>query len=274
MEKAKPIQEPRLDCPSRLFHYTSLQALTGIIQKGKLLFRGTRYDSMNDPVDYSFAAEVVIPKVLSELEKDSALKDEETDYCEMYPYTVSFSENKDDESMWRHYGSEVSLEIDSSYFYPLYNVDERIKFYFDKCTYVNEEEIDSAFIKKWQESIPFTNIPSIAQYACVFIKRDAFQREKEWRLFAADYKTGIMRGNGIFCNTEIPQHVKISTIRDKDIILFKEFVLPKEALTGIVINDINPSHFHKVKKHIQLLLIANEFPFEKISIRQTSNYPL
>ena len=38
----KPCQERRHDCPSHLYHYTSLQALTGIIQKRKLLFRGTK----------------------------------------------------------------------------------------------------------------------------------------------------------------------------------------------------------------------------------------
>ena len=270
----KPCQERRHDCPSHLYHYTSLQALTGIIQKRKLLFRGTRYDSMNDPVDYTFAADVVIPKVLLALGKEKNLNEEDTDYSEMYPYIVSFSENKDDELMWKHYGSDVSLEIDTSYFYPKYDINDKIKFFFDKCVYANEEELITAFITKWQESIPFTNIPAIVQYACVYIKRDAFRRENEWRIFAADYRTGLMRKDGTFYETEMPMDVKVSMIRGKDIILYKEFEFPMEALTGIIINDNNPSHFHKVKKHIQLLLIANGFPFEKIQIRQTNRYPL
>lgn len=270
----RPCQERRPDCPSHLYHYTSLQALIGIIQKKKLLFRGTRYDSMNDPVDYTFAADVVIPKLLSVLEKEKKLNDEETDYCEMYPYTVSFSENKDDESMWKHYGSDVSLEIDTSTFYPKYDINEKIKFFFDKCIYVNEEQLETAFITKWQESLQFTNIPAIVQYACVYIKRDAFQREKEWRIFTADYRTGLMGKDGVFYETEIPQDVKVSMIREKDIILYKEFEFPMEALTGIIINDNDPFHFHKVKKHIQLLLISNGFPPGKIKIRQTCNYPL
>lgn len=46
----------------RLYHYTSLDALTGIVQKGGLCIRGTRYDSMNDPMDCKYAEETVLPE--------------------------------------------------------------------------------------------------------------------------------------------------------------------------------------------------------------------
>ena len=270
----KSIQERREDCPNSLYHYTDLNALKGIIKEKKLVFWGTRFDSMNDPLDYTFAANIIIPKILSYLNQLQGLKDEETDYNEMYPYSVSFSENEDDESMWTHYGSEVALEIDTRFFYPLYNLNETIKFWFDKCLYVNEVDITDEFINSCLNDFPSDNIPSRVQYASAFIKRDAFARENEWRMFSADYKTGYCDADGTFYRTEIPNGIKVATVRDKDLILYKEFELPSEALKGIIINDCDVSHFHKVKSHIQLLLKANGFSSEKINIRQTKNYPL
>lgn len=268
----KPIQERKPKSPKHLYHYTSLGALIGIIQSNKLVFRGTRYDSMNDPTDYIFAANTAIPKVLQELKQISNLTEEEKDYCEMYPYTVSFTENCDDGFMWKHYGSEVSLEICIDAFYPTYKVDEKVKFFFDKCIYTNEEELNDAFIKKWKESIETNNLTEIAQYACVYIKRDAFRREKEWRMYSADYKTATV--NGKYFATEMPVDIKVAKVREKDIILYKEFILPSTALTGIIVNDNDPAHFSKVKKHIQLLLQQNKFSLDNITIRQTKNYPL
>lgn len=268
----KPVQEKIKDIPAHLYHYTKLEALIGIIKKGKLVFRGTRYDSMNDPSDYLFASQAVLPKVISELRNISELSEEQTDYCEMYPYSVSFTENFDDEFMWKHYGSEISLEIDSKSFYPTYEVGDTVKFFFDKCVYANEDTLDVAFIKKFMDSIQTENLTSIAQYACVFIKRDAFQREKEWRMFAADYKTGTLNGN--YFEIEMPKDIKVSGVKNRDVILYKEFELPSKALTGIIINDNDPAHFAKVKKHIQLFLLENQYSLDNICIRQTKNYPL
>ena len=64
----------------RIYHYTSLDALVGILKKeiddssGKrekqnsLTFWGSRYDCMNDPQDYLFASKVVLPKILKAFE--------------------------------------------------------------------------------------------------------------------------------------------------------------------------------------------------------------
>lgn len=276
MEKnLKPVQERREDLPETLYHYTSLEALKGIIQKNGLKFWATRYDSMNDPSDYTFAAEVIVPKILSFLkEHEDEFTEEEVDYCEMYPYTVSFSESRDDESMWEHYGAEICLGIDPNCFYPSYRVDETIPFFFDKCKYINEEDITDFEIEKWLNEYPHENIPFRLQYASVFIKRDAFRREKEWRVFLSDHKTGFVSEEGVWHNIEKPKDIEVSFVRDKDIILHKDYNLTSEALKEIIINDNDPSHYHKVKKHIQLLLDQNGFPINKITIRQSSKYPL
>lgn len=270
----KPVQEFREDCPRKLYHYTSLEALKGIVHQKKLVFWATRFDSMNDPVDYLFAANIVLPKLLAVLKQKTGLNDEETDYNEMYPYTVSFSEKFDDESMWKHYGSEVSLEINTDFFYPKYAVGDKVKFFFDKCVYADEEELNDSFFLNMLNSVNCENIPFKVQYACVYTKRKAFQREDEWRMFDADYLTGYVDADCVFHKFEMPQGVEVSCVKDKDLVLHKEFELPPEALTGIIINDNDPFHFQKVKKHIQIYLKQNGFPIHNISIRQTNNYPL
>lgn len=68
--------------PEYVYHYTSLDALLGILRKeekrdttckvkcsSSLVFWGSRYDCMNDSQDYLFASRVVLPKNLKSIEQ-------------------------------------------------------------------------------------------------------------------------------------------------------------------------------------------------------------
>ncbi len=271
-----------------VYHYTSLNALAGILKKeemknssGKakmkssLVFWGSRYDCMNDSQDYLFASEVVLPKIMKSIEKRKDITEDLKENNDAYPYIVSFSENEDDDSMWRHYNADVCLKIDTSYLFPWIEEDGVIKGFLGKCIYAKEQDIDEKFFESWRNSLQYLeNIPSMARHACVYIKRDAFKIEKEWRLYLSDEKLPHIRPNGDCYYTEQPQDVKVKSIRDNDIVFYKEFRIDAKALKGIIVNDTDFEHFHKVKKHIEVLLMSKGFYPEDISIEQTSRYPL
>lgn len=266
-----------------VYHYTNMQAFVGIVGNNsksdgvaqKLTFWGTRYDSMNDPLDYMFASTVVLPKIKKSIEQMKELDDEESEDVESYPYIVSFSELRDSEFMWDHYKAGICLELDSNCFLPWIQEKGKINAFWDKCEYAEEDEIDEAFIKKWKESkVYLKNLNDMARHACVYIKRKAFEQEREWRLYIADHVLSHFKANGESCRMEQPQNVKVKCVRDNDIILYKEFLLPAEALKGIIVNDRDWTHFRKVKKHIEVVLRENGFCLENIAIKQTNCYPL
>lgn len=270
-----------------IYHYTNLDALRGILKqeeidtsKGKkhessLTFWGSRYDCMNDPQDFMFASNVVLPKIQKALEGRNDILEEHKEVNKGYPYIVSFTENRDDESMWKHYHAEVCLELDTKYISPSIEKEGIIKCFYGKCLYAKESEIDEKFIESWEKSQQYIdNIYSMAQHACVFIKRKAFERENEWRLYIADEKLPHIKLNGETYYTEQPQEVKVKCIRNRDIVFYKEFRIVPEALKGILVNETDWNRFHSVKKHIEILLESKGFCSKDIVIDQTERYPL
>lgn len=273
--------------PKFVYHYTSLDALRGILNqedivtpKGNkkeslLTFWGSRYDCMNDPQDFTFASKVVLPRIQRFLKMKSDIGEELRECNEMFPYIVSFSETKDDESMWNNYHAEVCLELDTQYLSPWIVENGIIKGFWGRCIYARENEIDDKFLEAWKGSLhSIENIHSMAQHACVYIKRKAFEREKEWRLYLADEIMAHVQLDGSSYYTEQPQDVKIKCIRDKDIVFYKEFKIDYKALKKIIINDTDWEHFHKVKKHIEILLESKGFCSDDIVIEQTDRYPI
>ncbi|MBQ7421156.1 MAG: DUF2971 domain-containing protein [Prevotella sp.] len=265
-----------------VYHYTDMNAFVGIIggyDNGDnthcLTFWGTRYDSLNDPQDYVFASKVVLPKFKKAIENMKNLKEEEVEDVESFPYIVSFSENRDSDFMWKHYKAEICLELDSKCFSPWIEKEGKINAFWGKCEYAEESEIDDVFFEKWRSSgVYTTNLNDMARHACVYIKRKAFEQEKEWRLYMSDSVLPHFKANGDSYEMEQPQDVKVKCVRDKDIILYKEFTPPAEALKGIIVNDKDWDHFQKVKNHIEILLRKKGFYPEDIKIEQTNSYPL
>lgn len=87
---------------NNLFHYTSIDALFGIVQKDGLHFRASRYDCMNDSEEYKWLYEPLKARIA----KDQSLLDDEVDNLyEKFPYVISLSEKEDNDEMWNKYGA-------------------------------------------------------------------------------------------------------------------------------------------------------------------------
>lgn len=72
-----------------LAHYTSLDAMFGIIKKDGLHFRATHYDQLNDTHEYKWAYEPLLGEIAKER---STSKEEIDDLYKKFPYVISFSQ--------------------------------------------------------------------------------------------------------------------------------------------------------------------------------------
>ncbi len=112
-----------------LYHYTSISAMTSILQDvrtmGTMCFWATRYDCFADTEEFKLGVDTV-RRLMPEVEKDmpsdrqiasmfdwNVIKDNQN---LPYPYIVSFSSRPDNDYMWYEYAKEdgVVLEIDDS----------------------------------------------------------------------------------------------------------------------------------------------------------------
>ena len=280
MRKAEPVFNNVNE--TLIYHYTSMEALRGILRENELCFWGTRYDSMNDPTEHIYAKNILLP-ILS-----NYFDEEEINESEIYPYVVSFSKKDDDFIMWRMYKAEVALILDYSivnqWVEKNINWKDREKtFYFRDCKYpqTNEEVIQYYFeLCEWNRKRGDQSTDEItALELTTFIKRKEFQNENEVRLFTCDYKLPKTKYNEqnhadpIMQEEEQARDINIKNVRNKDFILYKEFHLPKEALKGIIINCEEGNQFEKIKSHIQAWLYQLKYDISTINIRctQTGN---
>ena len=242
----------------------------GILQRGKLCFWATRYDSMNDPKDFVFARDKIIPKVREYLKKTS----EAMEYGEGYPYILSFTTHADDALMWRLYHNEICLEIDSSALEK--ELEERVtnnstsEFYqYGKCIYVSDEDksIRRAY-NNVRKKLPFLsdNEIDVAQDIAPFIKHKNYKNEKEYRVVSFDYKTGrgeydeTLESKCRIEECEIPVNVKVKGVYGGDIILYKEFFFSPKILKRIIVKKNRTDEFEKLKSHIKLILCGRHYP--------------
>lgn len=262
---------------SLIYHYTSMDALRGILKENELCFWGTRYDSMNDPTEHIYAKKHLMPELLNCFDHD------EIKETEIYPYVVSFSQGNDDFIMWRMYKAEVALILD-------YNVINKWVenfnckggpkvYYFGECKYIEKtEELIEEFkqLKRWNIDRGDESTDEItALELTTFIKRMEFKNEKEVRLFTCDYNLPSFRYNAenpeepIIENKERASDIKIKNVRNRDFVLYKEFHLPKDAFKGIIVNCEEGCQFDRIKRHILAWLYQLKYNIDENNIRHT-----
>ena len=263
-----------------LYHYTKIDASINIIRNG-LCFWGFRYDSMNDPTDYIFARDIILPKLLQKQPEE-----DRSDYLTIYPYIVSFCTERDFEIMWRLYQGEVALVIDSEKL-PFEEWDKEGDIsedtLYNKVMYATEESIESVAKELYENRREILNDATIDEYqlsVLPFIKHKAYEIEHEFRLAKVDYDSFTAKYNphkpdkcDIY-EGEVPKNIKCLDAKDGTLRLYKEFHLPKECLVGIIIHTFDDKKFKTQKKHFELWLIQNGFSIQNIKIEKTQSYPV
>ena len=250
-----------------------MDVFNSICQDDVLCFWATRYDSMNDPTDYIYSKQKV-EKQLKSYYKNCKWENEDA-----YPYILSFSKKEDDFYMWRMYSANISFEIDYEEIRKWVSDNnlrnDKVDFLvLGECRYPQDDDnIIDKFKEIRNELNPCNDEHVNAQEAFVFIKRFEFKDENEIRLCAFDYDGSIFYEKNdkyVICDLEIPKNVKVKCVKDNDIILYKEFRIPKTALTGIFINCNTNEEFEKIKSHIRVVLLSKRYDITKIHIRKTN----
>lgn len=252
----------------KLYHYTTLDALEKILKEENITFWATRYDSMNDPLDYTFAKKILLPKIRKLFEKD-----DNSEFIDAYPYIVSFSTKCDDFNMWRMYNAEVALEFEYEDIRKV--VENNSMLNLGQCIYVDEHDIVDEFDNLYSKYPKSDNIYLDAQALFTLLKRKEFNNENEMRLynfshdlFRAQYDEtqGCVITDCETSNLEIG----VKCVKNKDYVLYQEFILPKNILSGIIIYNHNTTHFESVKNHLKTIL-SNRLYDNKVveNIKQT-----
>lgn len=250
----------------KLYHYTNLDACTKIVNENGLCFHGTRYDSLNDPTDFTYAEEKILP-VFRECLKEQGRENGDDDDA-IYPYIVSFSKMEDDFNMWRMYHSEVAIELDAEWIRK--SIADKPDVLFKECQYPeSEDELHEAFCKLFNETEQCVNDLSLtAREQVIFIKRKEFKNENEFRLCTYDnYLPYTIDGE--LKDGEIPQDIDFR-LRGKDLVLYKKFHIAKCALLGLIVNEPDEKRFRKIERHLRLWLWKLGYS-EKLDIRQSES---
>jgi len=263
-----------------VYHYTDLNALLGIIgtEPSKLVFWGSRYDCMNDPLDYQYAKNKLLPpmmEVARELAKEKEISEEAMREINVIPYIVCFSKKADDFLMWRMYNAKVALVLDKRYFEKPTPNSSLIE-----CEYVDENlsNLRDSFMKI-DESIPNSFYISVqTSKIASFIKSDAFKSEGEVRLASWDYFD--KNGNQMIIpdckndETIVENELRTRFNADGKLILYRRFFIDKNALKDIIIHTYNKLEFENTRNALQAVLRNNKFDNDLIeNIKATNAYP-
>ena len=267
-----------------VYHYTNLNALLGIIglEPNKLVFWGSRYDCMNDPLDYQYARNKILPlmmDVAKDLVKENEIPNDAVEEINVIPYIVCFSKKADDFLMWRMYNAKVALVLDKHYFEK--TTSNRVLI---DCEYVDEKfsNLRDSFMridKKIGGNMNVSmNVSINTSMIATFIKSDAFETEGETRLASWDYfdKSGKQltiqenRDEDNFVGKELQSRFNA----EGKLILFKRFFIEKKALKGLIIHTYSKLEFENIRNSLQSLLRFNKFENDLIeNITSTNAYP-
>ncbi len=246
-----------------LYHYTDLNSLLGILSsKGNLEFWGSRYDCMNDPLDFLYAKNRIYPTMM-EVVKTMDYQDTERMEVETHPFIVSFSKRNDDFLMWRLYNAQIALILDRRCFERATPNSALID-----CEYVDDS--DSPYREEFMridEKIQFCrNISANTSRISTFIKHKSFKCEGEVRLATWEYhyKDGsrVLFPDCINDDRIADGNTYTRMNKDGKIVVFKKFHINQNALVGIIVHTYSSLEFESVQNKIRSILIDKEYSRE------------
>lgn len=269
-----------------VFHYTTLDALKGIISNDICLW-ATRYDHLNDPHEQIWAKEVVL-SYCSQLPEAIDLTYEHYEkWFAKYSFILSLCELPDYRNMWRLYcndGVGVCLAFDDNVLLklsqentqkdPLHNFDV-----YNNVIYSSQKGIKTT-VDYWLKSgvfKRFSNEPADElMNMCAFIKDDDFNIEYEKR-YARIKDNAIIK---MQYNAKREEHVETKLIPDisdvkyrmrgNEVVPYIELHFPASVLKGITIGY--KYDYEGMKPHIQKILDSHGDQFKHVEINSSTLY--
>lgn len=222
-------------------HYTRLSNIPSILDGDGILLWSTRFNGFSDNNEYKWALDEIYP-LLPEIAKET-----ESDYDEdqhAYPYIISFSNNIDNDWMWKEYADNhngVMLIFDrlALYGHCCSHISQTGKYRF--CSDVEYSDTESLRSKifdtfnRLQDEFP--NSPSMDVFIEVpaLIKNEEYKDENEFRIVDVFYDCRHFTAKGEKSEyEEAPQNL-LTRVKDNMLIPYTKVCLPKESLVGIVL---------------------------------------
>lgn len=199
-ELTERIQEAKNKYGNYLYHYTSIDALMGILEKKEFWLGNTA--NMNDTselIDFTKRIIDVVIKKLSVFDKSSAVKSDASDIIydisegvkKLYPYAMCFSYGEEDASLWERYADSakgvcIAFNIEHLYslFFGGYETLDPIDYEYDG-KYHEHVKIILDYIDRKETG--FSNIDGIIENLALCAtchKHKAFISENEVRLIS------------------------------------------------------------------------------------------
>lgn len=261
-----------------LFHYTSMSSFISILKESHIELWASRFDSMNDPLEFRYAVDHVFGQ----------LGIHEEDVINCYPYIISFGKERDDLNLWRLYHSEICLVFDiNKAMTPYIDIEseatcfqdivaDSVSYYEDSHDMKSKYEILKSKLLTLDDSYADEKCEVLSQYALALLKPDEFKVENEYRIIIPDYSGFSIRapqGNNTPTVTEMEKSVGIQyRTRNGDILQYKPMKFPKDALSGVIINERDEYKFSLKKQHVLNFLRSRGYDIQEEDIVQTSHH--
>jgi len=238
-----------------------------------ITLRATHAKFFNDPYEYKLAISL-LKTSMKRYERENSIEIRKSTSFDKksigsfgivagHPFILSLSENSDDLTMWRTYGSDgkgVAIGLDKNMLIEYCNDKNTTNTTLIRCAYKKEAILSNLtmYWKEWYDKIKFENkITSVSSFSfffqisalCFSIKRAEYSNEKEWRL----------------CKNE--WDVKNTKFLEKDglIVPYIEHHLPRSIIKKILIGPC--ANRSLTKESIDIFLKTRKYEFDKESIK-------
>lgn len=258
---------------NQILHFTSYDVLKSIIKNDGLHFLASRYDCMNDSLEYKWLYEPLKEKITK---NNITLKGQVDSLYELFPYVVSFSEASDTKYLWEKYGKNgngVCLVMNRKIMQPTEEQFVKEGDYLASVRYATEQnkmaklaEVTFEYRKKGYGTANVSEefVDEIA--CCPFVKCEEWSKEEEVRyvrIRERNMLASYSKEGGVFSHPMNTNGVKCRESNGKKI-YYLDILFPKLSLEGILIGK--QLNFETTEKKIKNLL--QETGYENISVEQ------
>ena len=259
--------------PNQILHFTSCNVLESIIKDDGLHFWASRYDCMNDSLEYRWLYEPLEEKIVRD---NPTLKGQVDSLYEIFPYVVSFSGASGHQYFWEKYGengSGVCLVMNRKIMQPTEEQFVKEGDYLASVRYATEQtkmaKLSEVTLEYRKNGYGTANnseefVDEIA--CCPFVKCEEWSKEEEVRyvrIRERNMLASYSKEGGVFSHPMNTNGVKCRESNGKKI-YYLDILFPKLSLEGILIGK--QLNFETTEKKIKNLL--QETGYENISVEQ------
>lgn len=230
--------------PNQILHFTSCNVLESIIKDDGLHFWASRYDCMNDSLEYRWLYEPLEEKIVRD---NPTLQGQVDSLYEIFPYVVSFSGTSDHQYFWEKYGENgngVCLVMNRKIMQPTDEQFANEGDYMASVRYATEQtkmaKLSEVTLEYRKNGYGTANnseefVDEIA--CCPFVKCEEWSKEEEVRyvrIRERNMHASYSKEGGVYSYPEDTNGVKYRENNGKQV-PYLDIVFPKLSLEGIVI---------------------------------------